>query len=98
MISLMQTMVMCFTALAIFLPITFLVALAMPKNSEFRHLCMRVGYAGFALLTVLYFGCPVDVIPDVFFPVGFVDDAGALGAGFMALRKALTPMQQPGVN
>ena len=98
MFVLLQTMVVCFTIASVALPIAFLVAMSLPKHSEFRQLCLRACYWGCAVLSVAYFGMPVDFIPDIFFPVGFADDAVALGLGFLAARKAMTPVHQASVN
>lgn len=98
MFQLLQTMVICLTLASVVLPVAFLVALSMPQNSEMRQMCMRICYWGCVLLAVGYFAMPIDCIPDLLFPVGFADDAVALGMGYVAARKAMRPNRMPGVN
>ena len=92
MVELLKVMVICFTVVAVLLPIAFLVAISMPANSEFRHICLRVCYWGVVLLAIGYFAFPIDVIPDVFFPIGFADDLVVLGIGYAHARKAMKPL------
>ncbi len=91
MTELLKIMMICFTVMAVLLPIAFLVAISLPANSEFRQLCMRGCHWGLALLAVIYFGMPLDIVPDVLFPVGFADDAIVLGLGYLSARKAMNP-------
>lgn len=93
MVDLLKVMVICFTVGAVVLPIAFLAALSMPSNSELRHICLRVCYWGVVLLAVGYCAMPLDAIPDVFFPVGFADDALVLGIGIINAKKAWQPMR-----
>jgi len=83
--------VLCFTVAAVVLPLAFLVALSLPQTSEFRQFCLRLCYWGVALLAVCYFAMPIDLVPDVLFPVGFADDVLALALGYASFRKATKP-------
>lgn len=91
MVELLKVMVVCLTVAMIVLPVAFLIALSLPHNSELRRMVMKACYWAVALLAVGYFAMPLDVVPDVLFPVGFADDLIALGLGFVAARKAMTP-------
>jgi uncharacterized membrane protein YkvA (DUF1232 family) len=86
-----KAMVICFTVAVVVLPVAFLVALSLPRASEFRRLVLQLCYWGVALAAVSYFAMPLDVVPDMLFPVGFADDLIALGLGLVAARKAVTP-------
>jgi Protein of unknown function (DUF1232) len=91
MLEVIKLSLICFTVMTVVLPVAFLVALSLPRNSEFRQLCLRVCYWGVAVAAVGYFAMPIDCIPDVFFPVGFADDLIALGIGLASARKAMKP-------
>lgn len=68
-----------------FLFIAMLLLAHLPK-SPLRTLLVQVcGWAGAALCGV-YIASPIDVIPDVLFPFGFIDDAIAL---FFGIKSAL---------
>lgn len=90
-IDVIKLMIVCFTTMMVVLPVAFLVAFSLPHNNEFRGLCLRVGYWACALAAVCYFAMPTDLIPDIFFPVGFADDLLALGLGYVSVRRALRP-------
>ena len=91
MLDLLRTIVICFSVAAVVLPVAFLIAYSLPHNSEFRQLCLRVCYWGFALAAVCYFAMPLDLVPDFFFPVGLGDDLLVLGLGVASARKAMRP-------
>ena len=93
MVELLKVTVICFTVVTVLLPIAFLVAISLPANSEFRQICLRVCYWGVVLLALGYFALPLDVIPDVLFPVGFADDLIVLGIGYVNARKAMRPLR-----
>jgi Protein of unknown function (DUF1232) len=91
LVELLKTSILCLTALAMVLPLAFLAALSLPHNSEFRQMVMKACYWGVVLLAVGLVAMPIDIIPDIFFPVGFIDDAIYLGVGYLAARKAMKP-------
>lgn len=93
MVELLKVGMICFTLAAVLLPIAFLIALSLPHNSELRQMVMRGCYWAAALLAVGYFAMPIDVVPDVLFPVGFADDLVALGLGWMSVRRAMRPAE-----
>ncbi len=63
-----------------------LVVLAhMPKSPLRTTLVQVCGWATTALCGA-YIASPLDVVPDVFFPIGFIDDALAL---FVGIKSAL---------
>lgn len=95
MVELLKTSVICLTMMAVVLPLAFLTALSLPHNSEFRQMVIKACYWGVVLLAVGLVAMPIDVIPDIFFPVGFMDDAIYLAAGFLAARRAMKP---PDIN
>jgi hypothetical protein len=90
--DLLKLIVLCFTLAIVALPVALIVALSLPRNSEFRQFCLRLCYWGVALLAVAYFAMPIDVIPDVLFPIGFADDLAALAIGYISARKAMRPL------
>lgn len=99
MVELLKVALICGTVALVALPIAFLVALSLPHNSELRQMVMKACYWGVALLAVGYFAMPIDVVPDLLFPVGFADDAVALALGWMSVRKAMKPTAiQPSNN
>ena len=67
--------------------ITFMVLLSLPQ-SKLRSVCLElfqyVLAAGLILLTL----SPVDMVPDLFFPVGFVDDLGYIAAAIATIKSA----------
>lgn len=66
---------------------TVLILLSLP-DSKLRSICLEVSKyalaAGLALLVI----SPIDPIPDVLFPIGFLDDLGYLAAAFAAIKSA----------
>ena len=91
MIELFKVMVVCGTLVAIALPVAFLVAFSLPHNSEMRQICLKVCYWAVVLLSVGYFAMPIDIVPDVLFPIGLADDLIALGIGYANFKKAMRP-------
>lgn len=78
MIELLQTIVICFTVLGAL----FLILLALPKShlrSVFLEICGWLG-AGTSAVAVV---SPVDMIPEVLFPVGMLDDVAYLVVGIL---------------
>jgi len=78
MVELLQTIIICFTVLGAL----FLILLALPKShlrSVFLEIC---GWAG-ATTSAVALVSPVDMIPEVVFPLGFVDDLGYLIVGIL---------------
>jgi uncharacterized membrane protein YkvA (DUF1232 family) len=66
------------------LALAFMILLALP-TCKLRDMLMPYVAFGFAALCAAYAISPLDVIPDVFFPFGFVDDAAAIAAGVTAV-------------
>lgn len=76
----------------IFLCITFLfvafIVVAHLPNSPLKTVLTQVcGWATAALCGALVLS-PIDPIPDVFFPVGFIDDIVAVIVGYQAAKAA----------
>jgi uncharacterized membrane protein YkvA (DUF1232 family) len=68
--------------------IVLLIAVAHLPNSPVRTLLIQIcGWAGAALCGAAIVS-PLDAIPDVFFPVGFVDDLIYLIVGFQSAKAA----------
>lgn len=85
MFEMIQTLILCGTALAA----AFLVLLAMPQSRLRDFLMPFVGWAVAALSTI-YIVSPIDIVPD-FIPIaGWLDDGGALmtaiAGAVMAMR------------
>jgi uncharacterized membrane protein YkvA (DUF1232 family) len=89
--ELLKTALLCVTTMAVVLPLAFLAALSLPHNSEFRQMVMKACYWGVVLVAVGLIAMPVDLIPEIFFPIGIIDDAVYLAAGFLAARQAMKP-------
>ena len=81
--SVVTTMVVCSTIVTV----TFCILLSLPQ-SKLRVVCLQIlNYllaASMALLVI----SPIDVIPDVFFPIGFADDLGAIFTAIAAVKSA----------
>ena len=83
MASVLNTIFVCGTIVTV----AFFVLLAMPKSKLRAFLLQICNYmiaAGLALLVI----SPIDVIPDPFFPIGFVDDFGCIIAAISAIKSA----------
>ena len=93
MVEFLKTCVICLTTMGVLLPLGFLVAISLPHNSELRQMALRVCYWGVVLIAFGLVAMPLDLIPDVLFPVGFADDAMYLAIGCLSARKALKPAQ-----
>jgi len=76
--------IVCMTVLAVL----WGVGMSLPK-SRLRSYMTEITSWAFLAFCILYGVSPLDIVPDVFFPVGFIDDAGALFGGFQAYRSAM---------
>lgn len=85
MASIIITALFCATVLSI----TFVVLLAMP-NSKLREICVKLFQLVLAVFFAMLVVSPIDIIPDVFFPVGFIDDIGYLTAALASARAAVS--------
>lgn len=81
----LSTFLWCSTIFAI----ASIVALSLPK-SKFREVMRAVVGAAGVVLCGLYVVSPVDLFPEaVLGPVGYIDDIGAVIAGYMSLKSAI---------
>ena len=87
--AIIELMIICGTVLTIAL----FVMLSLP-DSQLRTFLMPIVWWGVAILCGVWCISPLDPIPDVLFPVGFADDAGALIAGISAARKAMSLVKE----
>jgi uncharacterized membrane protein YkvA (DUF1232 family) len=69
------------------LVLALIVLAHLPKSPLRASLVQICGWAT-ALLCGAWFVSPVDPIPDVFFPFGFIDDVVAVIVGFKAAKAA----------
>jgi len=83
MTTVFTTMIVCVSIVSM----AFIVLLALPQSklrSVFMELFQYVLAAGLVLLVL----SPIDPIPDVIFPVGFLDDLGYIVGAFASIRAA----------
>ena len=79
-----QTMMVCGTMLGL----AFFILLSMPQSQLRAFLLPIVGWA-VAIACGIWCISPIDLIPDVLFPIGFADDAAALVTGITAAGVAM---------
>lgn len=89
LVEVLITTIVCLTVAVVALPMAFLVAVSLPHNSEFRQIVLKACYWGVVLLAVGLVAMPVDLIPEIFFPLGIADDAMYLAVGCLAARQAM---------
>lgn len=82
--SLLHTIVVCSTLFFI----TTLILMALPQ-ARLRSIGREMGKWGFACLLLLMVPSPLDPVPDVLFPVGFIDDALYLFGAYKSIKSAV---------
>ncbi len=86
----LQLLLICGTILGI----VFVILLAWPQ-SKLRDVLMPIVGWVLAIFCGVYCLSPLDVLPEAFLgPFGLVDDLGALVAGIVAARTAITASQK----
>lgn len=89
MTTVFTTLVIC----ASIISVTFMVLLALPQ-SKLRSICIEIFQYFLAAGLVLLVLSPIDPIPDLIFPVGFLDDIGYIAGAFAAIRAAQKQRQE----
>lgn len=85
-----QVLMMCGTLLVV-----ALFALLSAPQCKLRAFLLPIVAWCFAIFCGLYAISPIDCLPEAFFgPFGFVDDLGAVVAGIMAARTAMTASKE----
>ena len=82
--DIIKLLLMCGTVLCL----AFTILLAMPQSQLRAFLLPIVGWS-IAIVCGIWCISPIDLIPDVFFPVGIADDCAALVTGVVAARSAM---------
>ena len=75
------------------LTLAFMILLALP-HCKLRDMMMPFVAWGFVVLCAAYCISPLDCVPDVIFPVGFIDDFGVAVAGVMTAVKTVRAARQ----
>ena len=71
-----------------FLVTLWVIAMSMPK-SRLRSVMTELTSWAFLVFCVCWGISPIDAIPDVFFPIGFADDLGAVFLGYQSYQSAM---------